>query len=157
CPSRCATVASWSARLRKPNRSVRASVRGTFFASHRSRTRSPQFRERVSPPTPSSILILHPRLNLTFWAAARHRRWMSLSEEKLKGVCEQLKKGVAPPKETVRLFLAWFGYARRGYRVVRRVRYRLEQHGLITLPDFEYAYIDGNISFPSGTAAKPDK
>jgi len=72
---------------------------------------------------------------------------MSLPDEKLKIISEQLKKGVAPPKETVRSFLAWFGFARRGYRVVRRVHSRLEQYGLSTQPDFEYAYIDGNISF----------
>jgi hypothetical protein len=82
---------------------------------------------------------------------------MSLPDEKLKAIHEQLKKGVAPTKETVRSFLEWFGFARRGYHVVRRVRRRLEQHGLSTQPDFEHAYIDGNISFVIANSTKPDK
>ncbi len=77
---------------------------------------------------------------------------MLAPDEKLKNICDQLKKGVAPPKETVRSFLLWFGFSRRGYRVVRYVRYRLETHGLTTEPDFEYAYIDGNISFVAAKA-----
>ncbi|HWY50882.1 MAG TPA: CBS domain-containing protein [Chthoniobacterales bacterium] len=76
---------------------------------------------------------------------------MSLADEKLKNIAEQLKRGVAPPKETVRSFLLWFGFARRGYRVVHWVRHGLEQYGLTTQPDFEYAYIDGYISFATAT------
>jgi CBS domain-containing protein len=77
---------------------------------------------------------------------------MSAADDKLKNVCEQLRKGVAPPTETVRSFLWWFGFSRRGYRVVRWVRHTLEQHGLTTEPDFEYAYIDGHISFVNAAA-----
>lgn len=77
---------------------------------------------------------------------------MAVADEKLKNICEQLKKGAAPPRETVRSFLLWFGCARRGYRVVRWVRHRLEQYGLATEPDFEYAYIDGYISFVTAPA-----
>ena len=77
---------------------------------------------------------------------------MSIADDKLKNICEQLKKGVAPPKETVRSFLLWFGFARRGYRVVRWVRHRLDGYGLTTQPDFEYTYIDGYISFVKGVA-----
>jgi predicted transcriptional regulator len=72
---------------------------------------------------------------------------MNTTDEKLKNICDQLKKGVVPPKETVRAFLLWFGAERRGFRVVRGIRYRLAQHGLVTEPDFEYAYIDGYIGF----------
>jgi CBS domain-containing protein len=82
---------------------------------------------------------------------------MALADEKLKNVCEQLKHGVAPPKETVRSFLLWFGCARRGYRVVRWVRHRLDEYGLTTEPDFEYAYIDGHISFVTATSANAEK
>src|SRR5206468_9260519 len=82
---------------------------------------------------------------------------MSLSDEKLKNICAQLKKGVAPPRETVRSFLLGFGFARRGYRVVRRVRRKLEEYGLGTEPDFEYAYIDGRISFVTASPPKPEK
>lgn len=88
---------------------------------------------------------------------------MSLFNDKLEQISEQLRKGVVPPKETVRSFLLWFGAARRGYRVVRKIRIILQRHGIVTVPDFEYAYIDGYLSFqadsgrslveaPSGTA-----
>lgn len=70
---------------------------------------------------------------------------MSQFEEKLTAIAEQLKKGVAPPNESVRTFLLWFGSERRGYRVVRLVRSALRRHGLATLPDFEWAYINGQI------------
>lgn len=72
---------------------------------------------------------------------------MSQSEEKLSAIAEQLKKGVVPPKESVRSFLLWFGAERRGYRVIRTVRNALRRHGISTSPDFEWAYIDGSISF----------
>jgi CBS domain-containing protein len=92
---------------------------------------------------------------------------MSVSEEKLSEISAQLKKGVAPSRETVRTFLLWFGAERRGYNVIRRVRNALKRHGLTTTPDFEYIWLDGTIGFiatpavntptaaPSG-AALPD-
>jgi len=86
---------------------------------------------------------------------------MSVSEEKLKAIAAQLKKGVAPSRETVRTFLLWFGVERRGYNVIRRVRNALKRHGLSTSPDFEYTWLDGTIAFttaiPEGTptAAQP--
>ena len=72
---------------------------------------------------------------------------MSTTDEKLKKIRAQLKKGVVPPKETVRSFLLWFGAERRGWHVVHRIRFQLDKHELITVPDFAYAYIDGQISF----------
>lgn len=72
---------------------------------------------------------------------------MATVDDKLKEICRQIRKGVAPPKETVRTFLSWFGSARRGYRVVKWIRSTLELHKLATDPDFEYAYIDGHIAF----------
>jgi hypothetical protein len=47
------------------------------------------------------------------------------SEEKLKTIGDLIKKGIAPPKETVRSFLLWFGASKRGYRVSRRIKGRL--------------------------------
>ncbi|MGA9780439.1 MAG: CBS domain-containing protein [Limisphaerales bacterium] len=73
-------------------------------------------------------------------------------DDKLKAIAEQLNKGVVPPKETVRTLLSWYGASRRGWRVSRRIRRRLEQHGLQTDPDFDYSYIDGYISFQKATA-----
>lgn len=72
---------------------------------------------------------------------------MATADDKLKNICDQLKKGVVPPKESVRAFLLWFGAERRGYRVVKSIRSTLARHGLATEPDFEYAYIDGYIGF----------
>ena len=69
------------------------------------------------------------------------------SEERLKNISAHLKKGVVPPSETVRSFLSWFGASRRGYNVSANIKEELAQHGLRTDPDFEYAYIDGQISF----------
>jgi CBS domain-containing protein len=90
---------------------------------------------------------------------------MSVAEEKLAVIAAQLKKGVAPSRETVRTFLLWFGAERRGYNVVRRIRGALKRHGLLTSPEFEYTWLDGTIAFetappegapaaaPSGTAS----
>lgn len=72
---------------------------------------------------------------------------MGQAEEKLSAIVAQLKNGVAPQKETVRAFLLWFDAERRGYRVVRRIRNALRKHDLATNPDFEWAYIDGQIGF----------
>ena len=68
-------------------------------------------------------------------------------DAKLENICSQLKKGVAPPNETVRSFLLWFGGERRGWHVVRRIRLKLNRYGLETVPDFEYEYLDGQIGF----------
>jgi CBS domain-containing protein len=81
---------------------------------------------------------------------------MSVADEKLAAIAAQLKKGVAPSRETVRTFLLWFDAERRGYRVVREVRAHLKRHALATAPDFEYTWLDGTIAFiaamPDGTA-----
>lgn len=77
---------------------------------------------------------------------------MLQSDEKLTAIAEQISKGVAPQRESVRSFLLWFGSERRGYRVVRRIRHALRRYGLSTFPDFEYAYIDGFISFVKAPA-----
>ncbi|RPH75955.1 MAG: CBS domain-containing protein [Nitrospiraceae bacterium] len=82
---------------------------------------------------------------------------MSQSDEKLEAIRAQLKKGVAPQKETVRSFLLWFGAERRGYRVVRQIRYRLKKFGLATSPDFEYSYIDGYIGFVHAPSEEDSK
>ena len=67
--------------------------------------------------------------------------------EHLKNINEQLDKGVIPPKETVRNILGWFGVSRRGYNVVRRIRTEFDKFKLVTVPDFEFAYIDEAIQF----------
>jgi CBS domain-containing protein len=78
---------------------------------------------------------------------------MSQADDKLQAISSQLKRGVAPQKETVRAFLLWFGAERRGYQVVRSIRWKLNKHRIATTPDFEYAYIDGHIGFIQAPAA----
>jgi CBS domain-containing protein len=79
---------------------------------------------------------------------------MSLADDKLKAIKEQLKQGVAPPRETVRSFLHWFQAERRGYYVVHTIRQTLKKYGVATTPDFESQYIDGEVVF---VQAPPDK
>ena len=70
--------------------------------------------------------------------------WLHEVAERMR---DEQSAGAAPRAEklTVRQFLAKFGRARRGYRVVRSVRGKLDQHNLRTSPDFEFAYIDSPV------------
>lgn len=84
---------------------------------------------------------------------------MSVYEEKLSVIADQLKKGVAPSREMVRTFLLWFGAERRGYNVVVQIRSALKRHGLSTTPDFEYSWLDGTIGFvtaPTENSSTPE-
>lgn len=72
---------------------------------------------------------------------------MSQGDERLAAIADQLLKGSSPPKEPLRALLLWFNAERRGYRVVRRIRNALRRHGLVTIPDFEEAYIDAELTF----------
>jgi CBS domain-containing protein len=81
---------------------------------------------------------------------------MSNFDDKLKAIAEQLDKGIAPPKETVRTLLSWYGASRRGYWVSHEIKRRLAEHALRTEPDFEYAYIDNDITFQKGTKESSD-
>ena len=83
---------------------------------------------------------------------------MSEADEKLAHIRTQVKKGVAPPRESVRSLLFWFRAERRGWHVVRRIRSKLDKYKLKTVPDFEYAYIDGQIAFAEkkGDAPGPE-
>jgi CBS domain len=77
---------------------------------------------------------------------------MTIAETKLTAIAAQLKKGVAPQKETVRAFLLWFSAERRGFSVVKRIRSSLRKHGIATSPDFEYSWLDGSVSFVIASA-----
>ncbi|MEX0939560.1 MAG: CBS domain-containing protein [Pirellulales bacterium] len=70
-----------------------------------------------------------------------------MPDEKLKVIRQQIDKGVVPQPDTVRNFLTWFGNSRRGSRSVSRIRQCLDDAGLETDPDFEFAFIDGQITF----------
>ena len=72
--------------------------------------------------------------------------------EMLKALSERMKNEVdsgadpSPEKLTVREFLRWFGYARRGRNNVSRIRHILAEFDLRTMPDFEVVWIDEKIS-----------
>ncbi len=72
---------------------------------------------------------------------------MAIIPDKLKEVRTQLDEGHTPSAVTVRSFLSWFGAQRRGYWIVKDIRRCLSEVGVATVPDFEYAYIDGDILF----------
>ncbi len=71
---------------------------------------------------------------------------------KLETLAARMKREVdggaapTPEKLTVRDFLRWFGYARRGSYVVSQIRNMLEELELRTVPDFEVTWIDAQIS-----------
>lgn len=67
--------------------------------------------------------------------------------ERLSSIASQIKAGGESPRITVRQFLRWFGAYRRGFYKVKAIRAALARAGLITVPDFEGAYIDSEIAF----------
>ncbi|MBX3424257.1 MAG: CBS domain-containing protein [Pirellulales bacterium] len=71
---------------------------------------------------------------------------MSIHKEKLDLAEEQADKN-EPLQATVREFLGWFGFERRGWRVVRDIRATLREHNLTTQPDFEHTWFDGSVAF----------
>jgi CBS domain-containing protein len=66
--------------------------------------------------------------------------------KELSTVAEDVSAG-RPRHETVRNVLSWFGQQRRGRRVVDDVRWCLRKVKLITEPDFESVWIDGQVEF----------
>lgn len=68
-------------------------------------------------------------------------------QDRLGTIASGLRSGGSPPVVTVRSFLQWFGAQRRGYYIVKGIRKALAEAGLRTKPDFEPAYIDGEITF----------
>ena len=70
---------------------------------------------------------------------------------------EDRDKGLvpSPPTPTVREFMSWFGYSRRGLWFVEKIRQELEANGLHTDPDFQHAYVDGPITFRDSSVSTP--
>src|SRR2546425_3270038 len=66
--------------------------------------------------------------------------------EELGQISEQVRQGQRP-SVTVRTLLSWFHAQRRGNWIVQEMRNTLDRLGLDTVPNFEWAYIDGRISF----------
>ncbi len=69
------------------------------------------------------------------------------SSDELQQIAETLRSGGDPGTVSVREFLGWFGAQRRGSWIVWHIRSLLRMKNLITVPDFESAYIDSPISF----------
>src|SRR5438105_2574471 len=82
---------------------------------------------------------------------------MTEAGRRLTEIAQQLKRGEKPEPETVRTLLSWFDAQRRGHYVTQRVRRALRKHGLITKPDFEYAYIDSPVEFQLASASQTIK
>lgn len=65
----------------------------------------------------------------------------------LSQVAELLKNGQQPNPVSVRELLSWFGAQRRGFYVAQSINDALSELDIITMPDFESAYIDGYVQF----------
>ncbi len=74
--------------------------------------------------------------------------------EELKQAADALRNGQATTT-TIRSFLRWFGHEKRGWRVVGKIRRALNEVELATVPDFEFAWIDGQISFARESKEEP--
>jgi CBS domain-containing protein len=68
--------------------------------------------------------------------------------EELREVAERVQKGNRP-RASVRTVLKWFEAERRGFRILREVRRALKRAKLNTIPEFEGAYIDSQVTFVS--------
>lgn len=78
--------------------------------------------------------------------------YVPLYESKLRQIAEEVRNGkspVASPRE----ILGWFSAERRGIHVVAGIRSELKKYDLITIPDFEYEFIDGLVTFSLKPAA----
>ncbi len=71
---------------------------------------------------------------------------MAWVPDELKKVKEDIDAG-KERRESVRNFLRWFGYARRGRSVVGQIRSALRRLELTTSPDFDATWIDGHVRF----------
>jgi hypothetical protein len=72
---------------------------------------------------------------------------MSEYEQKLTNISAQIGKGETLQHISVRDLLGWFDAQRRGFYIVGDIKRSLKKHDLVTHPNFEFAYIDADISF----------
>ena len=77
---------------------------------------------------------------------------MPNAKENLEAIAKRMKGELdsgavpAPERMTVRKLLGLYGYSRRGSWINRRIRRTLSQLDLRTVPDFEFMWLDANIS-----------
>ena len=69
------------------------------------------------------------------------------ADSKLREIATALEDDQKPEPVTSRNFIWWFGAQRRTARWVEIIRAALRKHNLVTVPDFQQAYIDEEISF----------
>lgn len=62
-------------------------------------------------------------------------------------ISERLRAGESVPPVTVRKLLSWFGVQRRGIAIVQWIREELTEAGIVTFPDFQSVWIDGDVEF----------
>jgi CBS domain-containing protein len=72
---------------------------------------------------------------------------MTAHDEKLSEISTQIDKGLVPKSVSARDFIWWFGAQRRSSWNVEYIRDALKRYKLITVPDFEYMYIDSFLTF----------
>lgn len=72
----------------------------------------------------------------------------------LREVADRIHETGEPHRETVRTLLSWFDQQRRGRWVVARIRRGLREAELITVPDFDTAYIGSYVEFRSARVAR---
>lgn len=80
--------------------------------------------------------------------------YVPVYEAKLARIAEDLTEGKTPTASP-RELLAWFSAYRRGVNVVARIRKELKDKSILTVPDFEYEFLDGLVTFALEPAA-PD-
>ena len=69
------------------------------------------------------------------------------ADSKLQKITKALDDNKEPDRTTTRDFIWWFGAQRRREHAVETIRAALNKHRLITVPDFQQAYIDEEITF----------
>lgn len=68
-------------------------------------------------------------------------------EQRIDQIADKLRREEEVSPETVRGLLSWFGARRRGVIITERIQKALQKANLVTEPNFEEAYIDGEIIF----------
>ena len=77
-------------------------------------------------------------------------------EERLEEICQLIRRGIQPPRRTVRCLLGWMGAARRSFNVNQTLETYLRAYSLIIVPEFAFANVDDEVTFVSADAADGD-
>ena len=78
---------------------------------------------------------------------------MAKTPSQLQQAADQVHKSGKPKMIRVRDLLSWFGAQRRGVLVLSEIRKALKRAKLVTVPDFEVAYIDQRIKLKAAELA----